>query len=96
MVLVSSSVVSLGPFFYISSSDRSRDGRATLREQVVLLLIRVRICSVPRLRGEDVSMSILLQAKNSYSIGKKYRLLNVFLAKKHDVISCGYFTTHLR
>lgn len=82
MVLVSSSVVSLGPFFYISSSDRSRDGRAILREQVVLLLIRVRICSVPRLRGEDVSMSILLQAKNSYSIGKKYRLLNVFLAKK--------------
>lgn len=96
MVLVSSSVVSLGPFFYISSSDRSRDGRAILREQVVLLLIRVRICSVPRLRGEDVSMSILLQAKNSYSIGKKYRLLNVFLAKKHDVISCGYFTTHFR
>ena len=57
MVLVSSSVVSLGPFFYISSSDRSRDGRAILREHVVLLLIRVKICSVPRLSGEDVSMS---------------------------------------
>lgn len=82
MVLVSSSVVSLGPFFYISSSDRSRDGRAILREQVVLLLIRVRICSVPRLRGEDVSMSILLQAKNSYSIGKKIQTFECFLGKK--------------
>ena len=71
MVLVSSSVVLLEPFFHINSSNRSRDGRAILREQVVLLLIRVRICSVPRLRSEDVSMSVLLQAKNSYSIGKK-------------------------
>ena len=63
MVLVSSSVVLLEPFFYTRSSDRFRDGRAILREQVVLLLTRFRICSVPRLRGEDVSMSVLLQAK---------------------------------
>lgn len=96
MVLVSSSVVLLEPFFYTRSSDRSRDGRAILREQVVLLLTRFRICSVPRLRGEDVSMSVLLQAKIHTQLGKKYRLLKVFLAKKHDVISCRYFTTHFR
>lgn len=71
MVLVHSSVVLLEPFFYTRSSDRFRDGRAILREQVVLLLTRFRICSIPRLRGEDVSMSVYCRPKIHTQLGKK-------------------------
>ena len=80
MVLVSSSVVLLEPFFHINSSNRSRDGRAILREQVVLLLLNLQRSQATR-RG---------RIHVSFIAGQKFRLnwekiktLECFLGKKN-------------